>query len=119
VIDDYELVSGGMPPPLAPLVEFVPHARDVGLHLVVARRVTGSARMSIADQLLSRIRELGCAGVVLSGDRREGAVIGEERAEIRPPGRGVLVRRGQPGALIQIALDEEVGEYTASAAART
>jgi S-DNA-T family DNA segregation ATPase FtsK/SpoIIIE len=119
VIDDYELVGGGMQSPLAPLVEFVPHARDVGLHLVVARRVTGSSRMSIADQLLSRMKELGCAGLVLSGDRREGPVIGEERAEVRPPGRGVLVRRGHPSALIQIALDEEVGEYTASATARS
>jgi S-DNA-T family DNA segregation ATPase FtsK/SpoIIIE len=119
VIDDYDLVGGGIQSPLAPLVEFVPHAREVGLHVVVARRVTGSSRSSIADQLLVRLKELGCAGLVLSGDQREGVVIGEERAQVRPPGRGVLVRRGQPSALVQIALDEEVGEYTASAAART
>jgi S-DNA-T family DNA segregation ATPase FtsK/SpoIIIE len=108
-----------MQSPLAPLIEFVPHAREVGLHIVLARRVAGSSRSSIADQLLVRVKELGCAGLVLSGDQREGVVIGEERAQVRPPGRGVLVRRGQPSALVQIALDEEVGEYTASAAART
>jgi S-DNA-T family DNA segregation ATPase FtsK/SpoIIIE len=119
VIDDYELIGGGIQAPLAPLVEFVPHARDVGLHLVVAKRVTGSSRLSASDQLLVRLKELGCAGLVLSGDPREGAVIGDQRAQARPPGRGVLVRRGHPGALIQVALEEEVGEYTASAAART
>jgi S-DNA-T family DNA segregation ATPase FtsK/SpoIIIE len=119
VIDDYDLLGGGLQSPLAPLVEFVPHAREVGLHIVAARRVTGSSRSSIADQLLVRLKEMGCSGLVLSGDRREGAVIGEERAEVRPPGRGVLVRRGHPSALLQIALDEEVGEYTASATART
>ena len=119
VIDDYDLLGGGLQSPMAPLVEFVPHAREVGLHIVLARRVAGSSRSSIADQLLVRLKEMGCAGLVLSGDQREGVVIGEERAQVRPPGRGVLVRRGQPSALIQIALDEEVGEYTASAAART
>jgi S-DNA-T family DNA segregation ATPase FtsK/SpoIIIE len=118
VIDDYDLIGGGLQSPLAPLVEFVPHAREVGLHIVVARRVTGAARMSMGDQLLVRLRELGCAGLVLSGDHREGPVIGEERARVRPPGRGVLVRRGSPSALIQVALQEEVSEFTASAAAR-
>jgi DNA segregation ATPase FtsK/SpoIIIE, S-DNA-T family len=119
VIDDYDLVGGGAQSPLAPLIEFVPHAREIGLHIVGARRVAGSARASIADQLLVRVKEMGCAGLVLSGDQREGAVIGDERAQARPPGRGVLVRRGHPGSLIQIALEEEVGEYTASAAAMT
>jgi S-DNA-T family DNA segregation ATPase FtsK/SpoIIIE len=72
----------------------------------------------MADQLLVRLKELGCGGLVLSGDHREGPVLGDERAAARPPGRGVLVRRGQPGALVQIAVSEEGGESTASAAVR-
>ncbi|WP_432827554.1 type VII secretion protein EccCb [Dactylosporangium sp. CA-092794] len=102
VVDDYDLVGGGLNAPLAPLQEFLPHARDVGLHLVLARRVAGLSR-AMNDPLIGRIRELGCSGLVLSGDRREGAVLGEERAEARPPGRGVLVRRGAPGLLVQVA----------------
>ena len=103
VVDDYDLV-GGTQGPLGPLAEFIPHARDVGFHLVIARRVSGSSRVLMADQLMSRVRELGCAGLILSGDPREGVLLGEERAAVRPPGRGVLVRRGQAGQLIQVAL---------------
>jgi S-DNA-T family DNA segregation ATPase FtsK/SpoIIIE len=98
------------------LVEFLPHARDVGLHVVLARRVSGIGR-SFGDQLLSRIQELGCAGLVLSGEHREGPVLGNERATSRPPGQGVLVRRGQPGALIQVALLDEQEEATSASAA--
>jgi S-DNA-T family DNA segregation ATPase FtsK/SpoIIIE len=113
LIDDYDLVGGV---PLAPLAEFIPHAREVGLHVVVARRVTGMNR-TFSDQFFNRIRELGCDGLVLSGDRREGPVLGEERAAERPPGRGVLVRRGRPGELIHIALSGEPAPATFASAA--
>jgi ESX secretion system protein EccC len=101
--DDYDLVGGQ---PFAPLVEYLPHARDIGLHVVLVRRVRGMSR-GFSDTFFQRIQELGCAGLVLSGDRKEGVVLGEERAAERPPGRGVLVRRGQPGELIQVALPED------------
>jgi S-DNA-T family DNA segregation ATPase FtsK/SpoIIIE len=85
--------------------------------VVLARRVSGLGR-SFGDQLLSRIQELGCAGLVLSGDHREGTVLGDERAASRPPGQGVLVRRGQPGALIQVAVLDEQEVTTSASAAR-
>ncbi|MGY5056056.1 type VII secretion protein EccCa [Streptomyces sp. 900105755] len=106
VVDDYDLVAGGRTSPLNPLLDFLPQAREIGLHLIVARRVAGSARGSMSEQLLTRIKELGTAGLVLSGDPREGAVLGSERAAQRPPGRGVLVGRQTPPTLIQVALDE-------------
>ncbi len=102
VVDDYDLVATAGAGPLAPLAEFLPHAREVGLHLVLARRVSGYARTG-SDPVFTRVRELGCTGLVLSGDRREGTVLGDERPSVRPPGRGVLVRRGQPGTLMQVA----------------
>lgn len=89
---------------LAPLIPFVPQAREVGLHLVLARRVAGMVRSGMSDQLASRIRDMGCGGIVLSGDQREGVILGDERAAQRPPGRGVLVRRGHPNQLIQTAV---------------
>ncbi len=118
VIDDYDLVSGQVSAPLAPLVEFLPHARDVGLHVVLARRVSGLSRSAFGDQLFSRIQELGCGGLVLSGDHREGPVLGGERATSRPPGRGVLVRRGEPAMLIQVALLDEPGSAASARADR-
>lgn len=120
LVDDYDLVGGSAASsaPMAPLVAYLPHVREVGLHLVLARRVSGIAR-SYGDQLLSRIQEMGCTGILLSGDRMEGPVIGGERAEVRPPGRGVVVRRGRPGELLQIALlDRAEAAELATAAER-
>jgi S-DNA-T family DNA segregation ATPase FtsK/SpoIIIE len=115
VIDDYDLVGGQL---LAPLAEFLPHARDIGLHVVLTRRVTGLSR-GFGDQFFRLIQELGCGGLVLSGDRKEGTVLGDERAALRPPGRGVLVRRGQPRELIQVALSGgRAAAPSASAAGR-
>src|SRR5690606_10144417 len=46
LVDDYDLVApgGATANPLLPLVEFLAQAKDVGLHLVVARRCGGAAR---------------------------------------------------------------------------
>ncbi|MEV6598529.1 type VII secretion protein EccCb [Actinoplanes sp. NPDC051346] len=107
VIDDYDLIAGGMAHPLRPFVEFLPHARDIGFHVVLARRVAGSSRSLMSDVLIMRMLEMGSAGLILSGDRREGTLIGDQRAAIRPPGRGVLVTRGAPAELIQVAIAED------------
>jgi ESX secretion system protein EccC len=104
VIDDFDLVSSARPSPLAPLVDLLPQAREIGLHVVLARRVSGLLRAQGGEPLLHRIRELGAPGLVLSGDPREGVVLGDERAEARPPGRGVLVRRNGRPELVQLAL---------------
>jgi S-DNA-T family DNA segregation ATPase FtsK/SpoIIIE len=106
VVDDYDLVSNGRQSPLAPLVAFLPQARELGLHVVLARRVAGLTRIGATDPLLSRIQEMGADGLILSGDPREGVLLGAQRAAPRPPGRGVLVRRKSSPLLIQAAYDE-------------
>ncbi|MFE7121346.1 type VII secretion protein EccCb, partial [Streptomyces sp. NPDC057654] len=93
VVDDYDLVGNGRQSPLAPLVDYLPQARELGFHVVAARRVAGFGRTALTEQLLSRAREMGAAGLILSGDPKEGALIGGERAEPRAPGRGALIRR--------------------------
>ncbi|MEU7841636.1 type VII secretion protein EccCa [Micromonospora sp. NPDC049114] len=105
VVDDYDLIVGPQSV-LAPFLPFIPQAREVGLHLVLARRVAGMVRTGMSDTLTTRIRDMGCGGLILSGDPKEGVVLGDERAAQRPPGRGVLVRRGQPNRLVQIAVTE-------------
>ncbi|WP_051799290.1 type VII secretion protein EccCb [Catenuloplanes japonicus] len=116
VVDDYDLVGGGTQSPLAPLIEFVPHARDIGLHLVLARRTAGAGRSAVGDVLFSRVRDLGVGGLILSGDPREGPLLGTEKAAPRPAGRGALVSRGRPASLVQVALDE-AGDVPAGPAA--
>jgi S-DNA-T family DNA segregation ATPase FtsK/SpoIIIE len=103
VVDDYDLVvtPGGLNP-LAPLVEFLAQGRDLGLHLLLARRTGGAAR-ALYEMLLQRMQDLGTPGVLLSGDRQEGALLGSQAPAAQPPGRGFLVRRRQPTRLVQIA----------------
>jgi DNA segregation ATPase FtsK/SpoIIIE, S-DNA-T family len=108
IVDDYDLVSAATPAPLAGLASYVPQAREIGLHIVLARRVAGMSRAA-TDPVLSRIRDLGTTGLLLSGDPREGVLLGSERAVVRPPGRGALVRRSQPTAVIQIATTDTDG----------
>jgi S-DNA-T family DNA segregation ATPase FtsK/SpoIIIE len=103
VADDYDLAATGQTGPLAPLIDYIPQAREIGLHVILARRVSGMSRALTSDPLLTRIRDLGTAGLILSGDAREGILLGTERAALRPPGRGMLIRRRQPPVLIQVA----------------
>jgi S-DNA-T family DNA segregation ATPase FtsK/SpoIIIE len=49
LVDDYDLVAGAATNPLLPLLEFIPQARDLGLHIVLTRRVgarPGAVRQS-------------------------------------------------------------------------
>jgi S-DNA-T family DNA segregation ATPase FtsK/SpoIIIE len=102
VVDDYDLVASALANPLAGLVEVLAHGRDVGFHLVLARRVGGLAR-SAFEPLLQRLRELGPPGLVMSGDPDEGPLLGGRKAEPLPPGRGHLVHR-RAAVLVQTAL---------------
>jgi S-DNA-T family DNA segregation ATPase FtsK/SpoIIIE len=103
VIDDYDLVA---PPnginPLAPLLEYLPHAKDIGLHVVVARRSGGAAR-GMFDPVLGRLRDLGCMGLMMSASPDEGVLLGTVRPTQLPSGRGTLVTRSQQQQLVQIA----------------
>jgi S-DNA-T family DNA segregation ATPase FtsK/SpoIIIE len=92
LVDDYDLVASAQPNPLLPLLEFLPQGRDVGLHLVLARRSGGAAR-AMFEQFVMRLKELDTPGLVMSGSRDEGKLLGEVRPSALPPGRGWLVTR--------------------------
>ncbi len=102
VIDDYDLAAGATGNPLAPLADFLPHAKDLGLHVVVARRSGGAAR-AMFDPVLARIRELGCMGLMMSASPEEGVLLGAVRPSALPPGRGTLITRSDADQLIQVA----------------
>jgi S-DNA-T family DNA segregation ATPase FtsK/SpoIIIE len=106
VVDDYDLVVTPGGNPLLPLLPLLAQARDIGLHVLLARR-TGGAGRGVLEQLLLRLRELGSPGLLLSGDPQEGNLLGAYRAVPQPPGRGLLVRRHEKPALVQIALSDE------------
>jgi S-DNA-T family DNA segregation ATPase FtsK/SpoIIIE len=101
LVDDYDLVTGGGANPLSPLLEFLPQARDIGLHLIIARRSGGAAR-ALFEPVIARLRELATPGLILSGDVEEGALIGSVRPRQLPPGRATLVTRRDGARLIQL-----------------
>ena len=75
VVDDYDLVVTPTGNPLIGLLEYLPYARDVGLHLIVARRSGGAAR-AMFEPLLAGLQDLGCLGLMMSGTARGGCATG-------------------------------------------
>ena len=101
VVDDYDLVAGASGNPLTPLADYLPHAKDLGLHLIVARRSGGAAR-AMFDPVLARLRDMGCSGLMMSASPDEGVVLGAARPTLQPPGRGTLLVRGRADELVQL-----------------
>ena len=102
LVDDYELVATVGRNPLSPLLEFLPQARDIGLHLVLVRGSGGAGR-ALFEPVLQRLRELGSPGLIMSGAKDEGALLGEVKPSLQPPGRGTLVSRRSGRELVQVA----------------
>ncbi|MFC7673029.1 type VII secretion protein EccCa [Mycolicibacterium sp. GCM10028919] len=103
IVDDYDLVADAASGnPLAALLDLIPHATDLGLHVVIARRSGGAAR-AMFDPVLTRLRDLGAMGLMMSARPDDGPLFGSLRPSPQPPGRGVLVRPGSPDRLVQVA----------------
>ncbi|MBC7306670.1 MAG: type VII secretion protein EccC, partial [Dietzia sp.] len=105
LVDDLDLVITGGGNPLQPLTRFLPHARDIGLTVVLARRSAGASR-AMFDPFVARIRDLGGAGFLMSGSREEGPLLGGIRPGPLPAGRGRLITRDGGVRLVQTALSE-------------
>jgi S-DNA-T family DNA segregation ATPase FtsK/SpoIIIE len=81
--------------------EWILPARDIGFHLVLFRRVAGAGRGF--DQVIVKAKEMGTGAMVMSGEPSEGPIAGTQKANLLPPGRGFLVRRGMRTMLVQMA----------------
>ncbi|MEU6642735.1 type VII secretion protein EccCa [Saccharomonospora sp. NPDC046836] len=102
LIDDYDLVASQLDNPLLPIVDFLPQGRDIGLHIVLARR-TGGASRALFEPFVSRLRDIGSPGLLMSGDKDEGPLWGGLKPEVLPPGRAWLARRRHAPQLVQLA----------------
>jgi S-DNA-T family DNA segregation ATPase FtsK/SpoIIIE len=101
IVDDYDLVATSMGNPVSVLVEHLPHARDLGFHLIIARRSGGASR-AMYEATLARMKDLGSAGLIMSCNKDEGVLMGTTRPGLKPPGRGTYVTRNSED-LIQLA----------------
>jgi len=106
LVDDYDLVASSGRNPLTALVEFLPQARDIGLHVIVTRAAGGAGR-GLFDPVVLRIRELGSPGLVMSGTKDEGILLGDVKAGPLAPGRGTLVSRRTGQQFVQVAWTPE------------
>ncbi|GAB2870687.1 type VII secretion protein EccCa [Nocardioides pacificus] len=102
VVDDYDLVATQQSSPVQALQPLLAQARDVGLHLVVARRSGGASR-ALYEPVIQSLRDLSAPGLVLSGSPDEGYLIGNVKPRPAPPGRGRLVTRDGGTEVVQIA----------------
>jgi DNA segregation ATPase FtsK/SpoIIIE, S-DNA-T family len=105
IVDDLDMVVSSMGNPLQMLFDYLLQSRDIGLHVMLARRVGGSSRSF--DQFVQRLKEMSTPGLVMNGDPQEGPILGAQRAALLPPGRGYLVRRNQKTRMVQAFYEEE------------
>jgi S-DNA-T family DNA segregation ATPase FtsK/SpoIIIE len=105
VVDDYDLVATSTSSPVQSLQPLLAQARDVGLHLVVARRSGGASR-ALYEPVIQSLRDLAMPGLQLSGSPDEGPLIGNVRPAPAPPGRGRLVTRDRGVEVVQLAWRE-------------
>jgi len=102
LVDDYDLVCSGGGNPLSPLIPFLPYGRDIGFHLVVARRTGGAARAQY-ESLLQTLGDLGTPALLFSGPPAEGKLTHGLAPQQLPVGRAQYARRSGATRLVQTA----------------
>lgn len=90
IVDNYDLVAASASNPIDTLLEFLPHACDLGFHLVIAQRADGASR-AMPEPVPARMRDLGSAGFIMSCERSEDFLIGTTKPSKLSPGQGTLV----------------------------
>jgi S-DNA-T family DNA segregation ATPase FtsK/SpoIIIE len=102
LVDDYDLVATQQSSPVALLQPMIAQARDVGLHLVVARRSGGASR-ALYEPVIQALRDLAMPGMMLSGSPEEGPLLGNLKPRKMPPGRANLITRERGVEVMQTA----------------
>ena len=74
------------------LLDLLPQAGDIGLHVIITRRMGGASRATY-EKVLQMMNDLAVTGILLSGNPREGAVINGVKPKRSIPGRAQVVHR--------------------------
>ncbi len=105
LVDDYDLLSTPVGGPLEPLVEYLPQAGDIGLHVVLARAAAGSSRSGM-EPVIRRLQESNTPELAFSMPPTEMPLLNGVRGRQLPPGRAQLVTRRDATGL-QVGWTEE------------
>lgn len=90
IVDDMEQVLRHSDPFL-PIIEMLPQGRDLGFHLIAAHRTNGVGRAQFGNNVIAELTRSNAPGILMSGPKEEGAVLGGLKPSPQPPGRGYLV----------------------------
>ena len=105
LVDDYDLLTGPTGGPFMSMVELIPQAGDIGLHMVLARAAAGSSRTAM-EPVIRRLQESNTPELALSMPPNEMPLLNGARGRSLPPGRALLVTR-RDGTGLQIGWTEE------------
>jgi S-DNA-T family DNA segregation ATPase FtsK/SpoIIIE len=109
-VDDYDMVATQTPQsgnPLNPLEALLQPAKEIGFHVILARRIVEIGRANY-DPIYRGIKNMEVPGFIMRGDPIEGRqVLHKQSASDKlSAGRGYLVRRGVPAMQVQITNTE-------------
>jgi DNA segregation ATPase FtsK/SpoIIIE, S-DNA-T family len=107
LVDDYDLLAGPGGGPLDALLDLLPQAADIGLHLVLTRNAAGSARLSV-DPVVRRLQETNTPDLALSCPPTELPLLNGMRPRQLPPGRAILVTR-RSATMLQVGWLDPAG----------
>ena len=99
LVDDCHLIADHIFQPLHP---YLPHARDVGLHIVLSRKA-GAFSRALYTPLISGIMDAQPDILIYSADPADGPIAGV-KTTVAAPGRAQLVRESARVGPIQVAL---------------
>ncbi len=106
LVDDYDVVTAGSMAPLQSLSRYIANGRELNLHVVLTRRTTGAAS-GLYESTFNAVNVSGATGLMFSGDRSEGQLLGNLRPRRLPRGRALLVRTGEPARTVQVVRQPE------------
>ncbi len=108
-LEAWQTASAGWGTPFAlqNVANLIPRAEEVGLHVIVARRIDEWPRGEYTP-LMRALKQQQTPGLVMAGNRNEGAILRSTFASDQPAGRGIYVTRAV-AAPAQIALPDPVG----------
>ena len=103
LVDDYDLLSSGQAVnPLLPLQPLLAQSQDLGLHLVLTRRIGGASR-AMYEPVTQTLNDLSTPGIMLPGSPDEGPLIGRQKPIPGPAGRARLISRDHGVQALQLA----------------
>ena len=92
LVDDYDLVATTSGNPLMELLDLLPQAGDIGLHVIITRRMGGASRAAY-EKVIQMMGDLAVTGILLSGNPKEGAIINGVKPRRAVPGRAQVIHR--------------------------